>query len=236
MANSTILYACTDDGLAIFNKPGTLPEWLPPRHVLPGKHVTSAWGEPGPPIRVLAVADGTLLLSENGGRTWDAVGPEAGASGSVVSLSYEEAGHVLFAHLDGGVWQSTDGGATWQVQPAGTLPTAPDDQNAGYIASLPADMLAYVLVPGAAGMPPALVVGTSAGLEVSQDGGTTWTQPTLPQEGAVTALARDPERRDRLYAATDGGYLAESGNRGQTWQAINTEPLARVASIYVVRI
>src|SRR6476661_3922178 len=82
MANSTILYACTHTGLAIFNKPGTLPEWLPPRPVLQGKEVTSAWGEPGPPIRVLAAVDGALQLSENGGRTWEpaSLGADAGSS------------------------------------------------------------------------------------------------------------------------------------------------------------
>src|SRR4051794_9065960 len=76
MANSTIIYACTDDGLAIFNRPGTLPEWLPPRRVLRGVRVGAAWGEPGPPMRVLVIGDGKLLLSENGGRTWVPVGPE----------------------------------------------------------------------------------------------------------------------------------------------------------------
>ena len=72
MANSSILYACTHGGLAIFNKPGTLPEWLPPRMVLEGQEVTSVWGEPGPPIRVLTATNGMVMLSENGGRTWDA--------------------------------------------------------------------------------------------------------------------------------------------------------------------
>ena len=52
----------------------------------------------------------------------------------------------------------------------------------------------------------------------------------------MTALARDPERRDRLYAATETGYLFESGNRGRTWEAINAEPVGPVASIYVIRI
>src|SRR2546423_5670190 len=75
MANSTIFYACTPDGLAIFNKPGTAPEWLPPRLVLKGREVTSAWAEPGPPIRALAAVDGILMVSESGGGHWEAVVP-----------------------------------------------------------------------------------------------------------------------------------------------------------------
>src|SRR5438874_10699818 len=83
MANVTTIYACTQNGLYIFNKPGTLPEWLPPKHVLEDRPVLSAWAEPGLHVRVLAVArpgnqtdehadGGELLLSENGGRSWEA--------------------------------------------------------------------------------------------------------------------------------------------------------------------
>ena len=68
MANATIIYACTQDGLLIFNKPGTLTEWLPPRMALEGRAVLSAWAEPGPPIRVLAaVANGDAGVGGMGG-------------------------------------------------------------------------------------------------------------------------------------------------------------------------
>jgi hypothetical protein len=75
MANATLLYACTHEGLFVFTKPGTLTEWLPPRKLLPGQAVDSVWAEPGPPIRVLAVSGGELMLSENGGRAWQPVEP-----------------------------------------------------------------------------------------------------------------------------------------------------------------
>ncbi|HYO50843.1 MAG TPA: hypothetical protein VEW94_13410 [Chloroflexia bacterium] len=180
MANATIIYACTPDGLVILTRPGTLPEWLPPRRVLVGRHLASVWGEPGPPIRVLAVANGELLLSENGGRSWETV--EVGSA--VISAS----------------------------------------------------QVAMLAVPGAEGKPPALVVGTASGLAVSPDGGASWQVIEMPQQGGVVALARDPERRDRIYAATDTGYVFESGNRGQAWQQVNATPLPPVSYLYVVRI
>src|SRR6476619_5112262 len=78
MANVTTIYACTAEGLYVFNKPGTSTEWLPPRHVLVGRPVLAAWAEPGPPTRLLAVASGEtaedageLLVSMNGGRAWE---------------------------------------------------------------------------------------------------------------------------------------------------------------------
>src|SRR5436305_9459086 len=80
MANVTTIYACTQDGLYIFNKPGTLTEWLPPRRVLEGRQVLASWVEPGPPVRLLAAIGmdgdqekGELLASDNGGRAWETV-------------------------------------------------------------------------------------------------------------------------------------------------------------------
>jgi photosystem II stability/assembly factor-like uncharacterized protein len=235
MANSTIIYTCTDDGLAIFNKPGTLSEWLPPRNVLQGQRVASAWSEPGPPIRVVVVADGKLLLSESGGRMWDAVGPHGIEGLQALALDYDATTQTLRSvNEDGSTWISTDGGATWEIAPREEiLPAGPTP---GYAAQLPPGTLVSVEIPGAVGTPPALVAGTPDGLQVSPDGGDTWEEPDLPRAGSITALERDPERRDRLYAATSTGYLFESGNRGQSWQAINREPVAQVRALFVLRI
>jgi photosystem II stability/assembly factor-like uncharacterized protein len=312
MANSTILYACTHDGLAIFNKPGTLPEWLPPRMALPEQEVTSAWAEPGPPIRVLAAVDGALMLSENGGRTWEAVklGDGGGAS-PFMSIFYVSDTHTLFAvQYDGRLWKSGDGGGGWArlrslpaegcvlaLEPAHGAPGEfyalvgesdgvglyrgnPDsgvwnevavdglreldlvaiDQapEAGLYALVPEGVVSIVerdgamivhlwagspqegqalmVISGAASIQPALVVGTQDGIVVSPDGGVTWNTPEMPRVGGVTAFARDPERRDRVYAALGTGYLVESGNRGGRWQAINAAPVGPVGFIYVVRI
>jgi photosystem II stability/assembly factor-like uncharacterized protein len=312
MANSTILYACTHEGLAIFNKPGTLPEWLPPRMALPQQEVTSAWAEPGPPIRVLAAVDGALMLSENGGRTWEAVKLEDGGGASpFMSIFYVSDTHALFAvQYDGGLWKSGDGGGSWErlrplpaegcvlaLEPAhgspgefyalvgesdgvGLYRGSPDSgrwhavageglRDLGLVAigqaqgvglygltaegvvaiferdgSVDVTLLegspqggeALAVITGAALMQPALVVGTQDGVVVSPDGGATWNTPEMPRAGGVTALARDPERRDRLYAALGTGHLVESGNRGGSWEAVNAAPVGPVGFIYVVRI
>ncbi|HYP21334.1 MAG TPA: hypothetical protein VEY08_14780 [Chloroflexia bacterium] len=299
MANSTILYACTERGLGIVNKPGTSTEWLPLRVVLPDRAVVSAWAEPGPPIRVMVVdSGGELLLSENGGRTWS---PVPGLA-SVASLF--EAGDPPLPHVithNGTIARTNDGGATWETLPfapgevqvspgahatgageyvylsgavegppsalRGNLATgdwadiglegvaalAHDADNGGLYACAPLGVYAgagstwmllpgsprdgtsIVAVPGPAARPPTLLVGTPTGLSVSPDANA-WQTADLPHEGAITALARDPERRDRVYAATGTGYLLESGNRGQSWQQVNSNPTALVSSLFVVRI
>lgn len=302
MANSTIIYAATASGLAIFNKPGTLPEWLPPRPALRGESVHAAWGEPGPPIRVVAATGRGLMLSENGGRTWDSVGPAAGAADGPVSLLYhDEDENILYAaHAGRSLSASADGGATWDD--AGALPAGgaalalmradvPGEffvlvEGAGLyvgnprraawqaiaggdvraVASLPGGSWLFVctsagvaasegrgtpwrLLQGSPGggeaivavlgsdpAKTALVVGTPQGVWASPDAGAAWQMPATPATSGVMALARDPERRDRLYAATDTGLLFESGNRGVDWQAVNASPVASVRALYVVRI
>jgi len=289
MANVTTIYACTEDGLAIFNKPGTLNEWLPPRRVLGGMPVLSVWAEAGPPVRVVAVQDGNLLVSENGGRAWEKVGTEQPA----VALFPGETERKIYAALDSGLLSSDDGGSSWKVlaslpSPAtglitvgsvfyltandtlysgepekgtwrilvdGGVKAVSHDEGTGklYAATSegiteskdagetwttlpgsPADGAALLVVPGAAGKPPALVVGSSNGVVVSPDGGESWQPKDV--RGRVTALARDPERRDRLYAGTGDGYIFESGNRGQAWTQVNAVLLPPVISLFLVRI
>lgn len=299
MANSTILYACTEHGLDIVNKPGTSTEWLPLRMVLQDRAVVSAWAEPGPPIRVMAVASGGgLLLSENGGRTWS---PVAGL-GSVATIF--ELGDPTVPHIimeDGTVVRTSDGGLTWetlssmpggvQVLPGtsvvpvgeytylvvtregtrvllrgnlasdewtdveldGVAAVAYDADKGGLYACAPLgvyvsagstwsllpgsprDGNSIVVIPGATAKPPTLLVATPSGLSASPDTNA-WQTVDLPHEGTPTAFARDPERRDRVYAAINTGYLLESGNRGQLWQAINNTSLAQVSALFVVRI
>jgi photosystem II stability/assembly factor-like uncharacterized protein len=300
MANATIIYACTNDGLIIANKPGTLPEWLPAHVVLPGRPVSSVWAEPGPPIRVLAVVEGEIQQSENGGRTWE----PAALAEVVTSLFFTGEPPALYACMEGGgLATSLDGGATWGILPA--LPEAgvvraffedgktPDryyalvageddsvvlhgEPQSGDWRALPVEGAAvaqdpglgdlyattpdgvqmsadmgdtWALLPGsppggtailaiasAGGRSAGLVVGAPTGLWIGAEGGSTWQPMALPKPGTPVALARDPERRDRLYAATDAGYLLESGNRGQAWQPVNSDPLPPAIYLYILRI
>jgi len=225
VANATILYACTAEGLFILTKPGTLTEWLPPRRALQGQAVTSVWAEPGPPIRVLAVSEGQLLSSENGGRTWEAVEPFDDSTPITALVQAGDPPAVCVTAEDGRSAVSHDGGVTWSALEDGAA-----------IAGLSSDVQVALVLPGPAGKPPALIRGTQSGLDVSADGGETWGSVDLPVPGGVATLARDPERRDRLYAATESGYLLESGDRARTWHVINASPLPRAGYLFAIRI
>ena len=201
MANSTIIYAATEDGLAIFNKPGTLPEWLPPRPALQGEAVSAAWGEPGPPMRVVAAVERGLLLSENGGRTWESVGPDR-EDGPVVLLYHAEDEDALYAaHSDGSLFASTDGGSTWDE--VGAVPASGALLSLSR-ADLPGEF--FVLVDG-------------SGLYVGNPRQGSWQGIT----GAdVHACASLPGGRS-LFVCTGPG-VAASEARGTPWRLLHGSP------------
>src|SRR5438128_8078601 len=121
MANVTTIYACAQDGLYIFNKPGTATEWLPHRQALEGRQALAAWAEPGPHVRLLVAVGvegdqeaGELLLSESGGRSW-----QTSLDAPVTAiLGFADNPSRLYAGMSGGgLAGSVDGGATWGVLP-----------------------------------------------------------------------------------------------------------------------
>ena len=304
MANSTIIYAGTRNGLAIFNKPGTSPDWLPARMALGGRAVLSVWAETGPPIRVVAAAEnpGELLLSESGGRDWE---PRLDAPVTTIFATPDETARLYAGMNHGGLAGSVDGGGSWGILPGielggsirvitadlkepgrlyillqlgdgetalidgipeqvpwrrqalagitafsqeaptddlyactteGVYLSADKGDTWAALPGSPAHGKAITVIPGPQNGLPALVVGTPEGLFVSPDDGGTWQQAEVPQDGVVVAIARDPERRDRVYAATDTGFVFESGNRGQSWQPVNSQPVAEIKALYVLRI
>ena len=207
MANVTTIYACTAEGLYILNKPGTSPEWLPPRHVLEGRQVLAAWAEPGPPTRLLAVAfgepagtGGELLSSMNGGRAW-----EVSLDAPVTTLAGAPDDPMrLYAGMSGGgLAGSADGGVDWGVLPAlphgGTvIMLLADQQESGRL---------YALVEHEGER--SLAAGNPTEGE--------W--HTLPISG-VTSLTQEPGTGDLYAAATHGVYL--SSDQGLMFDPLST--------------
>jgi photosystem II stability/assembly factor-like uncharacterized protein len=200
---------------------------------------------------------GSLSASTDGGAIWGAAG-DLPAPGVVLALARADVPGEYFALVEGsglyvgkprrGKWQAIAGG---DVRAVASLPGGSwlfVCTSAGVAASeargtpwrlllgSPGGGMGIVALPASDPSKTALVVGTHEGIWVSPDAGVTWQMPSLPAPGGVTALARDPERRDRLYAATDTGLLFESGNRGADWQPVNASPVAPVRALYVVRI
>ncbi len=159
---------------------------------------------------------------------WNPLGPADAIGGTnlgrVNSIQFDptNANIIYIGAPDGGVWKSTDGGATWapkfDFQPTlsvGDVVIDPGNPQIIYIAT--SDPFGY-------GNP--FWGGTySVGIRKSTDGGNTWTATgltwTVGQNRTIRRLAIHPSNGNILLAATsDGVYRTADG--GLTWTRILT--------------
>jgi photosystem II stability/assembly factor-like uncharacterized protein len=111
-----------------------------------------------------------------------------------------------------GFLMSADGGATWtQVSPG---------------LNGPVDFHQMDVSPAN----PNVIYGVYGGIQVSRDGGKTWSMAGEAPDGLIS-LAASARSADRVYAATETGLL-NSEDAGATWQlgAFDGEPVSMVAT------
>ena len=175
-----------------------------------------------------------LLQSRDGGATWKSIGGDfpGHLQAGVWSLAIDPSDSTtLYAGIDdvpiysddgttqpgaGGVFKSTDGGATWKM-------TGLSGGAVNLIVIDPAQSnLLYAVTSGDYAAPRGF-----RGLSKSTDSGATWSPADnglapLRDIGAnMTALAIDPSDSNRLYAAASGGGVFRSSDGGANWSALN---------------
>jgi photosystem II stability/assembly factor-like uncharacterized protein len=137
-----------------------------------------------------------------------------------------EADGLLYAGGDPGVlFESRDGGATWQLNQAlWEHPTRPTWQPGG------GGLCLHSIVPWPGDPDRLLVAVSAAGIWLTEDGGRSWSQGNsglvaryLPEESRETATAlcvhhveRSPVRPDRLFLQFHGGVY-RSDDAGESW-------------------
>jgi photosystem II stability/assembly factor-like uncharacterized protein len=127
-------------------------------------------------------------------------------------------GTVLAGAASGGVWKTTDHGASWRPLTDGLT-----DLSVGAVAYAPSNPEVVYLGSGEAGLGSYFVPGI--GLLRSSDGGETW---FLPEPDDVVAeqffgLSVDPRDEDSLLAATEKGLYATTDG-GVTWDLRLSHP------------
>ena len=169
--------------------------------------------DPTTPTTLYAGTDGRRRLQEHG-RGRDLERGEHGADGrhfDVYALAIDPTTPTtLYAGTaTGGVFKSTDGGATWSAVNTG-LPC-----DLSRAASPPSPSIPRPRAPSTR--------GRSGGVFKSTDGGATWSAVnTGCRSPRVSALAIDPTTPTTLYAGTDGGGVFKSTDGGASWSAANT--------------
>jgi uncharacterized protein (TIGR03437 family) len=150
---------------------------------------------------------------------WTLIGPQPtydGNAGRVTAIAIDPQDNqtVYLGGAEGGVWKTTDGGATWtpltDFQPAlaiGSLAIDPTHPEVIYAGTGEANFNADAY--------------NGMGILKSADGGNTWTllgSDTFEQE-SIGALAVDPGNGQIILAAAPGG-LYRSADGGQSWQTV----------------
>lgn len=158
---------------------------------------------------------GGVFKSTDGGLSWTAADSGitwpggVGARGrGVTALAVDPLtpGTLYTGTPAGGVFKSTDGGASWRAASTGL--------------GGPAWVRALAIDPATPGT---VYAGVDSGIYKSTDGGAHWVLLTHGGTHSVSALVVDPASPDTLYAATWGwsGGVLKSTDGGASWAAIN---------------
>jgi photosystem II stability/assembly factor-like uncharacterized protein len=172
-------------------------------------------------LSVVAVVAGTLsLLGSAVAQTgsvdaklfsdmrWREIGPMRGGRVRALAGVPSQPATFYFGMVNGGVWKTTDAGATWQSvwdsQPTGSI---------GSIAVAESDLNVVYVASGEGLQRPDLSTGD--GVYKSTDAGKTWTHlPGLRDGQQIGQVAIDPKDANKVFVAVTGHPYGPNEERG----------------------
>src|SRR5438093_475047 len=156
---------------------------------------------------------------------WRLVGPFRGGRAVAVAGDPTRPLVFYFGAVDGGVWKTTSGGATWsnvsdgksEIASVGAIAVAPSDPNVIYVGAGEADWredLTY-----------------GDGMWRSTDGGATWRHLGLEDTRHIAVVRVHPRNPDLVYVAAMGHAFGPNPTRGifrsddagKSWERVNAE-------------
>ncbi len=197
------------------------------QEALHGRNVTSLAVAPGDPQQLAAGSYDGLLLSNDGGQSWQIAGAHSGAEnsldeaplskGKINDVAFSPADStILYAATDRGLFESTDGGRSW------TKNAAEDLNTAVYKLALHSSDSRMMLAQ------------TSKGIWISRDRGLEWTLMNLGTDAPFTYDFSFAATGEHLFVATWRGLL-QSVDGGREWNTIRSLPQAAARQVLFLR-
>lgn len=179
------------------------------------RNVRRALIKAAPSLVVLALASAPALAEPAKGVDealfkglhWRGVGPYRGGRALAVTGVQGEPGLYYMGSAAGGVWKSTDSGATW-TPISDKLPVA----SIGAIAVAPSNHQVIYVGTGEGALRGDITWG--GGVFKSTDGGKTWTDLGLRDTRHIGALIVDPTNPDIALVAAEGHAFGPNAERG----------------------
>jgi len=190
------------DGAGVGQSP-----YAPPDVQLGAPQVHSLAVDPRWPDTAYAGTSDGVARSTDRGQSWVRAGLDGELIGDI-DIDPSAPGRVYATSSTGGVFRSTDGGATWAL----TVACETCDLGELYlIESLAVDPR----------RPQTLYAGMHDGLAKSTDGGDSWVASDrgMPDDPGIQAIAVDPHDPEVVYAGAEGG-LWRSRDGGTSWSYI----------------
>ena len=164
--------------------------------------------DPTNPSQVYGVADGTngslFYTSRDGGLTWQALASIGPPSTGDYSRVFIESPQNILAFFGNGLYQTSDGGNTWQSA------TLPSHSTIVLFAVAPSQPEIQYAIP------------TFGPTEKSTDGGATWQGIATLSPATLNAMAVDPKDANTIWTAGYGGAIQRSTDGGTTVQTVAT--------------
>lgn len=153
---------------------------------------------------------------------WRTEGPgNLGARVNCIAVHPDDEDVIYIGFSNGGLWKTTDGGATWQPlmedhlwQAIGEVTLDPSDPQTVYVGLGDPNITFYPMI--------------GDGVWRSTDGGQSWEHLGLAQTAIVTRIVVHPQQPQTIFVATMGLPFARSAHRGmyrstdggQSWQQV----------------
>jgi len=149
-----------------------------------------------------------------GGTVWTSLGPTNGAGRATAIANHPTtATTALIGAAGGGVWKTTNGGASWTPQ---TETIA--NLSVGALSYAPSNASIVYLGTGEGGLGSDFIPGI--GLLSSSDGGTNWTLPSTVIATMFYRISVSPTTPNELVVGTNVGGLRSTGGQNGPWTTV----------------